>query len=226
MATLTQMDLKTLIRLAKDHYYALDQRQKLIMLLIVSFLVFVFGNMIIIKPLKQKASTVRQEVVSLQTSTADMQLQIDTLLAELESGLANPESEQSIQMREQRADLDAKLKDYYENLIPASQMGSILQQALTSEQGLQLITIRSLPAKEMLSYESAETGEKLELYRKGIEMVFEGGYFETIQYLEKLEGLKYKLLWGTLGYVVGEYPTARITIKAYTLSTEEGWIGG
>ncbi len=143
-------------------------------------------------------------------------------MAEVEASLANPTSARARTLQGQMQDLDAKLIEYYEQLLPATDIGPVLQKALVSQEGLKLLTIRSLPAEEVLSYKPADSETPVQLFRKGMELVFQGGYFATIAYLKQLEGMDKKLLWGSLHYEVNEYPEATVTLHVYTLSTEGG----
>lgn len=221
----SDMDINAIKNRVLDRYSALTGRQKVLLFFGVSMLIFILGNLFFISPVKKKAAAADVQATSLQAEVEATQLKIDLLMAEVQNSLANPGSARAQSLKGQVDDLDVKLASYYQHLIPASQMGPILQQALAGE-GLELLSIRSLDAEEMVSYETAETGESAHLFRKGIEMVFKGDYFTTIGYLKKLESLGQRLLWGYLAYEVEEYPAATVTIRVYTLSSEEGWIGG
>ena len=55
-------------------------------------------------------------------------------------------------------------------------------------------------------------------------MQFEGEYFQTLQFLQRLETVD-GFYWQLFDYQVDGYPRAIITIQLNTLSLEEGWIG-
>jgi MSHA biogenesis protein MshJ len=220
------MDIHDLRKKLRDKYHTLSKRQKVLVFLVSAVLLFMLGNLFLVSPVKKRAAATAAQVTALQDDTLETQTKIDLLLHEVQASLANPGSAKSRTLRGQIDELDDQLVEYYDNLIPASKMGEILQQALTSESGLKLQSIKSLRVERLSAYESADEQESVALFRKGIQLRFEGDYFSTVNYLKKLENLEWKLLWGSLDYKVMDYPTATVTIQVYTLSSEEGWIGG
>lgn len=64
-----------------------------------------------------------------------------------------------------------------------------------------------------------------EVYQHGLEMVFQGDYNNTLNYLKKLQRLPWKFYWDEVRYEVLEYPKVRISLRIHTLSLEKGWIG-
>ena len=50
---------------------------------------------------------------------------------------------------------------------------------------------------------------------------FLASYFNTIDYLERLEKLPWRLYWDTLDYRVGKYPQAEVLVKFHVLSKEK-----
>lgn len=63
------------------------------------------------------------------------------------------------------------------------------------------------------------------VYRHAISLRIEGRYFEVVDYLKELEGLKWRFYWEGLDYMVAQYPMATVDIELYTLSTDEGMLG-
>ena len=58
-----------------------------------------------------------------------------------------------------------------------------------------------------------------------MQIEFEGSYLETLKYMSQLEALSQKFYWGSVDFVIEEYPRARVTITVNTLSLSEAWIG-
>jgi hypothetical protein len=54
---------------------------------------------------------------------------------------------------------------------------------------------------------------------------FEGGYFQTLAYLQELEQSEWKFTWRDFEYQVAEFPTGVAVLQLETLSRERGWIG-
>jgi len=63
------------------------------------------------------------------------------------------------------------------------------------------------------------------LFRHGLEIQMRGGFTRILHYLHATENLPWRLYWDTLEYKVETYPDAKIILRVYTLSVDEGWIG-
>ena len=63
------------------------------------------------------------------------------------------------------------------------------------------------------------------LYRHGLRVEFEGGYLQTLSYLQALEALDTGFQWSALEFEVLEYPRAGIAITVHSLSLDDAWIG-
>lgn len=63
------------------------------------------------------------------------------------------------------------------------------------------------------------------VFRHAISLRIEGRYFEVVEYLKELEGLKWRFYWEGLDYKVTQFPMATVDIELYTLSTDEGMLG-
>jgi MSHA biogenesis protein MshJ len=63
-----------------------------------------------------------------------------------------------------------------------------------------------------------------EVYKHGLEIVFQGDYNSTLSYLRKLEQLPWKFYWEEVAYEVLDYPKAQILVRIHTLSLDRRWI--
>ena len=67
----------------------------------------------------------------------------------------------------------------------------------------------------------------LTLYKHGLKLSLEGGYFDLLSYLQAIQASGWRLHWDSLDYQVSKVAgaPATITLVLYTLSREAGWIG-
>ncbi len=68
--------------------------------------------------------------------------------------------------------------------------------------------------------------QKVNLYKHGIRLQLEGGYFDVYQYLKALEALPRHFYWKQFDYQVKAYPGAVVEMEIYTLSTSKEFIRG
>ena len=134
------------------------------------------------------------------------------------------------------ADREALLRQIDEGtaaLITPEKMKAVLQSLLQAQQGLSLTGMQSFSEPVRLAEASAATstgGTKTVptvLYRHGLVLQLEGGYFDLLQYLQAVHASGWKLNWDSLDYRVGEAGPgrAKISLKLFTLSRKAGWVG-
>ena len=135
------------------------------------------------------------------------------------------------------ADREALLRQIDEGtaaLITPEKMKAVLQSLLQAQQGLSLTGMQSFSEPVRLAEASAATstgGTQTELpavlYRHGLVLQLEGGYFDLLQYLQAVHASGWKLNWDSLDYRVGEAGPgrAKISLKLFTLSRKAGWVG-
>ena len=144
---------------------------------------------------------------------------------------ANELSKESLLLSSLELDLkglDEKLAQAAVNLIPPQQLPEILESVIASDKRLKLVTLQNQPAERLST--SSDASELLEdednvLYRHQFRMTLQGSYQATVDYLDRLEHLPWRIYWDALRYEVTDYPLATVTIDMYTLSTHKEWIG-
>jgi MSHA biogenesis protein MshJ len=113
-------------------------------------------------------------------------------------------------------------------------MRAVLEDLLKAQPGLQLLSLESFSTPvEVPSTDPAPTtkakgqASAVVLYRHGVNLKLQGGYFDLLRYLQAIQGTQWKLNWDSLDYRVGEAGAAhaQISLQLYTLSRYAGWIG-
>ncbi len=147
------------------------------------------------------------------------------------------------QWREKVRAGDAELRAVGTSLITASEMLPVLEHMLAQSGGLHLRSMQSLPRVELTASpneasaaaaaataaasapaNAAVPANAPALYRHGVELTVEGGYADLLAYLEALETMPQRVLWGGVQLKVAEYPKAVLTLRLYTLSMDRGWL--
>ena len=84
--------------------------------------------------------------------------------------------------------------------------------------------MKSIPPIRMMDI-NADSGEQVNLFQHGLLLVVEGDFFSIQNYLEEIESLEWRFYWKRFDYLVQEFPTAKVEIELYTLSTSKAFIG-
>ncbi|MGL5323830.1 MAG: MSHA biogenesis protein MshJ [Aeromonas sp.] len=119
------------------------------------------------------------------------------------------------------ARLDGELKAQTVDLIPAHEMPLVLEALLSRSANLHMLALSSLEPTPLMAGE-----QKVNLYKHGIRLQLEGGYFDVYQYLKALEALPRHFYWKQFDYRVKAYPGAVVEMEIYTLSTSKEFIRG
>jgi MSHA biogenesis protein MshJ len=118
-------------------------------------------------------------------------------------------------------------------LLPPAKMRAVLQELLRAQPKLRLLGLQSFSEPLQLATAESDTTPAVAakapvtLYRHGLKISLQGGYFDLLLYLQAIQASGWKLHWDSLDYQVGEGgpAQAKINLVLYTLSREAGWIG-
>ncbi|WP_043756863.1 type 4a pilus biogenesis protein PilO [Aeromonas taiwanensis] len=119
------------------------------------------------------------------------------------------------------AQLDARLQAQTVDLIPAREMPAVLEALLSRSANLHMLALTTLKPEPLMAGQ-----QKANLFRHGIRLQLEGGYFDVYQYLKALEALPRHFYWKGFDYRVVEHPRAVVEMEIYTLSTSKEFIRG
>ena len=214
----------------KTRFEGLSKREQYIVLGGI-FVVLVFlWDALLFAPLQRDSERIKKQINELNSSLANQSGELVRISAE-----ASNDPNAALRVQQQNLvghlqGLDQQAGQLTDNLIRPQQMTQVLEQVLGQQpQGrLRLVKVASVPAKQVTAGVEANQGEAEEdsaLYRHGFEIQLEGNYFDTLEYLQLLEQLPWRVLWNGLEYQVQEYPKAKIKLRINTLSTDEDWIG-
>lgn len=129
--------------------------------------------------------------------------------------------EQLGRVEESLARLDAELKAQTVDLIPAQEMPAVLEALLSRSANLHMLALTSLKPEPLMAGE-----QSVNLFKHGIRLQLEGGYFDVYQYLKALEALPRHFYWKAFDYRVLTHPKAAVEMEIYTLSTSKEFIRG
>jgi MSHA biogenesis protein MshJ len=158
--------------------------------------------------LKQSVATTNKSVVNLQLQLTNLQKVQNDLEKQLATQLTNGN----------KAKMTAAESLEKTNVSP-NEMARVLQDLLTTRQGLTLMQLETLPVRENLTL-----GAPTKLFEYGISIKFQGDFFSTMEYLQSIEKLHWLIFWDKLDYKVTNYPLAEINIQLHTVSDREDWL--
>lgn len=209
----------------QSKFVALTQRERILTIVAVLALILMGGYVLFVEPSlvewdKRKAEVQRQtsEVIRLDAQLAGLNLALqEDPDAPIKARLEN--------LKRQISQADRSLALQTEDLVPAHQMPTLLENVFAQFDRLQLNEMRSIAPTAMLVLDEENSQTDVNLYQHGVQLTLQGTYFDIQQYLQRVEGLPYQFYWKKFAYNVEEYPSAEVQIEIYTLSTSRAFIG-
>ncbi len=123
--------------------------------------------------------------------------------------------------------LKERIRERTVTMISPPEMARLLEELLARDSELQLVRLENLGREPLNAQAEAAGGASppVNVYKHTFEVVLEGRYLSTLRYLRALEDLPWNFFWENLAYEVRDHPNGLATIRAYTLSADEGWLG-
>lgn len=216
-----------------------NQRERSLISVMVLVLVASLLNTLLLAPLLAKKKKAVQEVALQQEQLKMLQNQIQ---ATKSGGKIDPDAPTRVLIAglEQKLEQSrAALQSVQQSLVPPDRMGRLLEDVLSQNRGLKLVSLKTLAVSNVLDKpENApattqDTPEKAAetapatgpaIYKHGVEIAVSGSYAELTRYLDALEKLPWRMFWGKADMRVEEYPRITLTITLYTLSMDKTWM--
>ena len=187
---------------------------------------------------KQRELNSNQERIAAEINGLTAQAQ-----AMLQQTKDDPNAIHRVELEALKAELAQMNKDLAgttDHLVPPGQMAKVLEAVLQETNGLQLQQVASLgssplvpetkPAAEEAKDADADEQDKeaqaRRVYKHGVKLVLQGGFFSVLEFMHKLEQLDWKFFWDAVEFRVVDYPDATVEITVFTINLEPTWIGG
>jgi len=212
---------KTMLNKLQEKFASLTQREKIIVFFAVLAGIWAGWDNFFYQPIQKKQHDLQQKLNSLKQQITDQQLTI----IKLEN---SPHTDPNLSNRNRLVELKAEYNRAQElvmndkSLVPPQLMATALSDILNQNKQLTLIKLDTLPVTTLLESKQLQSTP---IYKHGLEITFSGSYLDTLNYLKALESLPWHFVWESIAYQVIHYPTAETTIKVYTLSFKESWLG-
>lgn len=209
---------------------AFSLRERVLLLLCVLAVLIGAWQLLIELPQEQRREQIQQQRDAVAADTKNQRAQLEAL-ASISSGESL--TRELEQLRNQVAQLDESLASLSQGLVSADHLPEILQEVLVSTTELTIRRVRTLPVEELHLSAAGDAGSRNDeqggpstgVYRHSVELEVAGDYFEVLNFLQRLEGLRWRFYWDRLDYEVADYPMGEILLRVYTLSAEEGLLG-
>lgn len=197
-------------------------------------------NVLVFKRLETRRTQLAAQLTQIAATIAD------TAAAGDGSDATSATLQRTITLTARLSQVTARLNSRSAGLIPPQHMTQVIHDVLSRQQGVSLISLRSLAPYALLdgpdgtraamqasrsdsttSQTPADadlTGTSEGPYVHSVEMVLQGPYLDVLTYLQALEGLQWHFYWQSLTLDATHYPTNQVTVRLGTVSMSRDWI--
>lgn len=205
----------------QEKFEALTNREKIILVFAVLAGIWFGWDYLFYQPTQKKHQALQQKLTSLKQQATDQQLALIKLenSRNIDPNLNNRNKLTALKAEHSRLQ---ELMMHDKSLVPPQLMAIALSDILNRNNQLSLIKLDTLPATALMESKQSQPNT---IYKHGLSITFSGSYLDTLNYLKALESLPWHFIWESIDYQVIDYPTAETTIRVYTLSFKESWLG-
>ena len=208
------------IKLAQAYLDKLNLRERLLVTFTAIMLLGSVWYLGLMEPMQKQIENSRTEIETVRKRVQSINQDLEVQQAQASSGAIGMREQYTLVQR-RLEELNEKLGGYTAELIGPGEMASVLQGVLKEQSNLRLVRMNNLTPEPLRVADS----DDVSFYKHGLEIIFEGGYFAALEYLEQVESLPWRFYWQILELEVLEYPLNRIRIEVSTLSPHKEWIG-
>ena len=216
-------------------YENISPREQKIVLSTFVVVLSLLGYMLMIEPLLLNSLQLVEEKNKLAKTNTVLSQQIDKTK---NRKIDNPNLALEAQLKkllEKSKSSQQKIDLLTQALVAPKQMVRLLEEVLTQDKQLKLISLTNLP-EEAMSIEGQSQRSRLDapnnaankealIYRHTFEIELEATYDSTVSYLKRLDSLPWQLFWQDLKYESTVYPKGRLSLRVYTLSMSQEVLG-
>jgi len=203
-------------------------------LIFVMVLVVAWGllSALLLDPMLAKKKRLTQEVNQQQAQMQKLRTQVENILSGAQADPDAATRARQVALSQKLEQSRAALQSVQQSLVPADKMARLLEDVLTQNRNLKLVSVKTLPVSSLLEMPADVAPPKTEektpagpaIYKHGVEIAVSGSYAELTQYLDTMEKLPWRMIWGKAEMRVEEYPLVTLTITLYTLSMDKTWL--
>ena len=205
---------------------ALTLRERAILFAALLAVLFLFANQVLFPPLRAQQKLMEQQIGDKLAQLNTINTQIGRIVAESTEDPDAVQRARLVELRRQFADLEISFADITRGLVSPREMTRLVHTMLRENRALQLVKAENL-TPEAIALDGSEKPVEggAAVYRHGLRLQVRGRYVDIVRYLNTLERLNWRVMWGEVKLETEHYPVTHATLVLYTLSLDKAWIG-
>jgi len=223
----------------KEKYEDLSLREQILLVAAGFVAMGLIWFMLLSEPLYIETKKLSTELNKIEQGLEKLKQQHQSLAARRASDPHRDLKDRIALIDQQLVKVNQQLAEKFHGLIEPQQMAMMLESVLKKHNDLKLLSVRSLASEPLIQPDAAAEAEeesgrgddekqkqaRVDVFRHGLQIEFEGNYLATLDYLKTLEALDWEFYWDAVQLEVTDYPMSRVVITVHTLSLRDSWIG-
>jgi len=214
---------------------ALMMRERVLVLVAAVVGAALIADTLAIRPLEARKKRLEQQIAESRHNIKAADTVMKTQVAVVDPDAVKRSYRDAL--RKQLAGIDKSMQGLQRGLVPPERMAKLLEEMLSRSRGLQLISLRTLPAQRFETpgaapppkagdkgAKPAPKGPERTIYQHSFEIALQGSYADLHDYLAQLEKLPWQMFWGRISVNTEQYPRLRVTLTVQTLSLSKAWL--
>lgn len=212
-------------------------RERALLIAAAVALVLMVADALWLSPALAAFKAARAQQLQVQRALTGLQADTQQLQAR-GSSMARAQQAELTQWRQRVREGDSALRRHEDALVGPDRMVELLEHWLARHGEVRVRAMRSLGRSDLLGAaapapaaaasaagpaRAADTTTPT-LYRHGVELELEGGFADLLGYLQAMESLPQRVLWGSVHLKVEQHPRSVLTLRVYTLSRDRHWL--
>ncbi len=209
----------------------LSLRERVMMFAAAGFVVISVINSLLLDPLTIRQKSLSLQIEQQQEKNKELQAELQALLLAKQNDATSPLRLRIAELKILLGNQEDYLKGRRDRLVEPEKMAHLLEQVLSKNSHLQLVSLKTLPVSLLIDkpgtkegvQESADAQVK-QIYKHGVQISVRGTYLDLLNYVSALERMPTQMFWAEADLVVEQHPDAVLTLVLYTLSLDKTWL--
>jgi MSHA biogenesis protein MshJ len=200
----------------------------------------VFGTALVYDTLALQPLEARKKRLTQQVAESRQNIRAADNLVKVQETIVDPSAVKRSYREalvKQLAEIDQNMQGLQRGLVPPERMAKVLEDMLAGSRGLQVMSLRTLPAQRAETAgappaakgtdkgaKPAPQAPERSVYEHSFEIVLQGSYADLHEYLAGLEKLPWRMFWARLSVNTDSHPVLRVTLRVQTLSLSKAWL--
>ena len=191
--------------------------ERLFLLFTCLAVIYFVWYLVLMMPVQKTQNRLKTRIVVSQRQIQALERKTETIVAQAIIEAKHNRQQHKI-LSEKVKILNQEIARFNKRFMTAAEMAPTLRATMDKQEKLQLQSLVTLPVRMIVKPTEGEQ----KLTEQGVTVTFQGGYLNTLSYLQELEKLKTQILWDNLRYNVVKYPGATIVMTLFLLNPPKG----